>query len=328
MNTVEGRYLIEVQDLVKHFPVRGSILPRLRSWVRAVDGVSFGLRKGETLGLVGESGCGKTTLGRTILRMLEPTQGSVLFEGLDLLSLQGRARKRMRRDMQIIFQDSDSALDPRMSVGASVEEGLNIHAVVNAAERKETVLDVLQEVGLDRFHMDRLPHELSSGQRQRVVIARALALHPKFIVTDEPLSALDTSIQLQVLSLLRGLQTRYGLAYLFISHDLRVVELISDRVAVMYLGRIVEMAERDQVFANPLHPYTQALLSSVLIPDPRRRRSVIRLAGEVPSPITPPSGCHFHPRCPMAQAECELVDPALCEVAPGHHVACLLVGAQ
>lgn len=328
MNTVEGSNLIVVKDLVKHFPVRGRVLLRVQSWVRAVDGVSFGIRKGETLGLVGESGCGKTTLGWTILHMLEPTQGRVFFEGQDLSSLRGKARKRMRREMQIIFQDSDNALDPRMSVGASVEEGLKIHAVLDEAGRKEVVSDVLQEVGLDRYLMDRFPHELSSGQKQRVVIARALVLRPKFIVTDEPLSALDTSIQLQVLSLLRNLQKEYRLTYLFISHDLRVVELIADRVAVMYLGRIVEIAERDQLFAKPLHPYTRAILSSVLIPDPRRRKPTIRLSGEVPSPLAPPSGCHFHPRCPMAVAECELVDPSLREVASGHLVACLLVNGM
>lgn len=325
---VKGRNLVEVQDLVKYFPVWESVFPRVRSWVRAVDGISLVIRKGETLGLVGESGCGKTTLGRTILRLIEPTKGRVLFDGQDLSILQGKARKQMRREMQMIFQDSDNALNPRMSVGASVEEGLKIHAVANVTERKEIVSDVLQEVGLDRYQMDRFPHELSGGQKQRVVIARALILRPKFIVTDEPLSALDTSIQLQILSLLRSLQTEYSLTYLFISHDLRVVELISDRVAVMYLGRIVEIAERSELFANPLHPYTRAILSSVLVPDPRRRRRIIRLAGEVPSPHTPPSGCHFHPRCPIATTECEHVDPTLREVAPGHHVACLLVDVE
>ncbi|HKZ55517.1 MAG TPA: oligopeptide/dipeptide ABC transporter ATP-binding protein [Anaerolineales bacterium] len=316
------RELIEVKGLIKYFPVLGGLFQKAVAWVKAVDDVSFTIREGETLGLVGESGCGKTTVGRTMLRLIEPDSGSVTFNGVDLLGLSGRGLKAMRRDMQIIFQDPYSSLDPRMPIGASVAEGLKIHGIGTGADRRQIMLDTLKKVGLEEYHAKRFPHEFSGGQRQRIGIARALALRPKFIVADEPVSALDVSIQSQVLNILRDLQDEFHLTYLFIAHNMSVVEHISDRVAVMYLGKIVELAPQDELFRNPLHPYTQALMSAIPIPDPHVRRQRIILPGDVPSPVNPPSGCRFHPRCPVAMPHCAAQEPSLREVSPGHFAAC------
>jgi peptide/nickel transport system ATP-binding protein/oligopeptide transport system ATP-binding protein len=317
--------LIQVQNLVKHFAVRGGLLQRTTARVQAVDNVSFSIRKGETLGLVGESGCGKTTVGRTMLRLLEPTAGEVIFEGTNVFGLRGRHLKAMRRNMQIIFQDPYSSLDPRMRIGDSVAEGLRVHRIGRAKERREVVVNILRKVGLEEYHANRFPHEFSGGQRQRIGIARALALQPRFIVCDEPVSALDVSIQSQVLNLLKDLQAEFGLTYLFIAHNLSVVEHISDRVAVMYLGKIVEMADRQELFDNPLHPYTKALMSAIPVPDPHLRRQRIILAGDVPSPVTPPSGCRFHPRCPAVLEQCPVEEPVYRQISPGHSVACWLM---
>ncbi len=317
-----GELLLEVQNLVKYFPVRGGLLQRVQAWVRAVDDVSFFVRKGETLGLVGESGCGKTTLGRTILRLIEPTDGQVLFEGSDVAHMKPGDLKRARRDMQIIFQDPYSSLDPRVPIGESIGEGLAIHGIGDSRTRNNMVQEALDRVGLYPEHARRYPHEFSGGQRQRIGIARALVLQPKFIVCDEPVSALDVSIQSQVLNLLRQLQADYGLTYLFIAHNLSVVEHISDRVAVMYLGKMVEMADRDELFLNPMHPYTLALMSAIPIPDPTVQRERIILKGDVPSPLNPPPGCRFHPRCPVAIGICSEIEPEFREVYPDHWVAC------
>jgi oligopeptide/dipeptide ABC transporter ATP-binding protein len=314
--------LIEVEGLVKYFPVRRGVLQRVVAWVKAVDDVSFTIREGETLGLVGESGCGKTTVGRAMLRLIEPTRGRIVFDGVDVLGLRGGDLKTMRRNMQIIFQDPYSSLDPRMPIGDSVGEGLRIHHIGTAQERRSTVANMLHQVGLEDYHAKRYPHEFSGGQRQRIGIARALALHPKFIVADEPVSALDVSIQSQVLNILKRLQEEFHLTYLFIAHNMGVVEHISDRVAVMYLGKMVELAARRELFANPLHPYTQALMSAIPIPDPRLRRQRILLPGDVPSPLNPPSGCRFHPRCPVAMEHCAVQEPKFQEVSPDHWVAC------
>jgi len=321
-----GRVLIEVEDLVKYFPVRGGVLQRTTGWIQAVDGVSFAIREGETLGLVGESGCGKTTVGRTMLRLIEPSGGAVRFGGVDVLKLRGAELKAMRRNMQIIFQDPYSALDPRMPIGQSVGEGLRIHKIGTTEERRAVVMETLRKVGLEPYHARRYPHEFSGGQRQRIGIARALALRPKFIVADEPVSALDVSIQSQVLNILKDLQDEFHLTYLFIAHNMSVVEHISDRVAVMYLGRVVELAGREDLFRNPLHPYTQALMSAIPIPNPRLRRKRILLSGDVPSPLNPPRGCRFHPRCPVALEHCAEQEPPLVEVSPEHWVACWRVG--
>jgi oligopeptide/dipeptide ABC transporter ATP-binding protein len=314
--------LIQVKNLVKYFPVRSGVLQRTSAWVQAVDDVSFSIHKGETLGLVGESGCGKTTVGRSILRLVEPTSGSVIFEGKDVLSLRRKELKDMRKDMQIIFQDPFASLDPRVPIGESVMEGLNIHRIGSRRERYDLMIETLRKVGLEDYHARRYPHEFSGGQRQRIGIARALTLKPKFIICDEPVSALDVSIQSQVLNILRDLQADYNLTYLFIAHNLSVVEHISDRVAVMYLGKIVELTSRDALFNMPLHPYTQALLSAIPIADPTVKRQRIILKGDVPSPLNPPKGCRFHPRCPVARPNCAVDEPLLREIRSGHVVAC------
>ncbi len=314
--------LLEVHDLVKHFPIKGGLLRRTQALVRAVDGVSFAVRRGETLGLVGESGCGKTTAGRTILRLETATSGEVLFDGTDVLRASRKKMQVMRRDMQIIFQDPYASLDPRLTVGESIAEGLVIHRLGNAQERRERVREALIRVGMHPSHMQRFPHEFSGGQRQRIGIARALVMEPKLIVCDEPVSALDVSVQSQVLNLLRNLQQQFGLTYLFIAHDLSVVEHISDRVGVMYLGKIVELADRLDLFRFPMHPYTRALISAIPVPDPLKRRERIILKGDVPSPINPPAGCRFHPRCWMARDICRTVEPVFELKAAGHWSAC------
>jgi oligopeptide/dipeptide ABC transporter ATP-binding protein len=314
--------LIRVDNLVKYFPVRGGLLQRVVAQVQAVDDVSFFVRRGETLGLVGESGCGKTTVGRTIMRLIEPTGGSVKFEDTDVFALRGKDMKNMRRRMQIIFQDPYASLDPRVPIGESISEGLKIHGIGTPRERFELMIDTLRKVGMEDYHARRYPHEFSGGQRQRIGIARALALRPDFIVADEPVSALDVSIQAQVLNILKDLQREFNLTYLFIAHNLSVVEHISDRVAVMYLGKMVEMSPREELYSNPLHPYTQALLSAIPIPDPTIHRERIILQGDVPSPLNPPSGCRFHPRCPVAMDHCSVEEPVFKEVLPDHWVAC------
>ncbi|MBL7164592.1 MAG: dipeptide ABC transporter ATP-binding protein [Anaerolineales bacterium] len=314
--------LVRVQNLVKYYPVLGGVLRREIAQVKAVDDVSFSIAKGETLGLVGESGCGKTTVGHTMLRLLPHTSGSVTFDGTDVFSLKGPELKNMRRNMQIVFQDPYASLDPRLPIGESIAEGIKIHKMGNTHERVDIVIDNMRKVGLEDYHANRYPHEFSGGQRQRIGIARALALQPKFIVLDEPVSALDVSIQAQVLNILRDLQKDLGLTYLFVAHNLAVVEHISDRVAVMYLGKIVEMAPRDELFSNPQHPYTRALMSAIPIPKPNRKRERVILSGDVPSPLNPPSGCRFHPRCPFAQENCAVDEPGLRQLRPDHTVAC------
>ncbi len=321
----DGKDLVVVKDLKKHFPVRSGLLRRVTAQVKAVDGVSFTIRKGECLGMVGESGCGKTTIGRTILRLIEPTAGSVLFDGVDLLTVDSKTLKAMRRGMQIIFQDPYSSLDPRIPIGESIGEGLQIHGMRSGRERHAIVLDMLRKVGLEEYHARRYPHEFSGGQRQRIGIARALALNPKFIVCDEPISALDVSIQSQVLNLLRDLQQEFGLTYLFIAHNLSVVEHISDRVAVMYLGMMAELTTREELFRNPLHPYTQALMSAIPVPDPTFKRERTVLKGDVPSPLNPPPGCRFHTRCPKVTDICRSEGPLFQDMGSGHFVACHLV---
>jgi len=321
--------LVRVEGLKKYFPItRGIVFQRHIGDVKAVDGISFEIFRGETLGLVGESGCGKSTTGRTILQLYRPTAGQVFFDGVNLVQLKGNALRRMRRRMQMIFQDPYASLNPRMTVGNIIAEPLEVHGVARGKEKRERVQELLQLVGLNPYFINRYPHEFSGGQRQRIGIARALALQPDFIVCDEPISALDVSIQAQVVNLLEELQERFGLTYLFIAHDLSMVRHISDRVAVMYLGKIVELTDRDSLYTNPLHPYTQALLSAVPIPDPviEEKRERIILEGDVPSPANPPRGCNFSTRCPVAMEVCFEVEPELKEVASGHRVACHLAG--
>ena len=324
MTTPNSNDLMIVQDLKKYFPVRSGLMQRVTAHVKAVDGVSFTIQSGECLGMVGESGCGKTTVGRSILRLVEPTAGSVVFDGQDIAKADAKTLKAMRRNMQIIFQDPYSSLDPRVPIGESISEGLLIHGMKDSRQRNAIVVDMLRKVGMEEYHSRRYPHEFSGGQRQRIGIARALALRPKFIVCDEPVSALDVSIQSQVLNILRDLQHEFGLTYLFIAHNLSVVEHISDRVAVMYLGKMVELTDREELFRDPRHPYTQALMSAIPIPDPKvkGKRARIVLKGDVPSPLNPPPGCRFHTRCPIAQDVCSKQEPEFRELKPGHWAAC------
>ena len=312
--------LVNIKNLVKHFPVEDS-----DDVVRAVDGVSFDILAGETLGLVGESGCGKSTVGRCILRLNEPTSGEVWFEGQNIIGLPNKQMQALRREMQIIFQDPYASLNPRLSILSIVSEPLKIHKIGNKTEQKDRVADLLKKVGLDPNYMFRYPHEFSGGQRQRLGIARALALNPKLIICDEPVSALDVSVQAQVVNLLQDLQAEFGLTYLFISHGLAVVEHISQRVAVMYLGKIVEIASAKDLYEIPLHPYTKALLSAIPVPDPKHKRERIVLQGDVPTPINPPSGCRFRTRCPIAIEDCARIEPELREIAPNHFAACIRV---
>ena len=325
MQTNQKSDLLIVKDLVKYFPVRGGLLQRTVAQVQAVDQVSFTVRNGETLGLVGESGCGKTTVGRSILRLIEPTSGEVTFDGENIITMRSGSLKAMRRNMQIIFQDPYASLNPRMPIGESVMEGLQIHKIGRPKDRWDVAIQMLKKVGLEEYHARRYPHEFSGGQRQRIGIARALALQPKFIVCDEPVSALDVSIQSQVLNILKDLQREFGLTYLFIAHNLSVVEHISDRVGVMYLGKLVELSNRDDLFREPLHPYTKALMSAIPIPHPNVKRERTILKGDVPSPLHPPKGCRFHTRCPVAVAKCSVDEPEFKESRPAHWAACWLV---
>lgn len=318
------RKLLEVENLKKYYPVTSGLLARHVADVKAVDGVSFFITEGETLGLVGESGCGKSSLGRTLLRLEEPTSGQVFYRGHDITTWNKKQLKELRREAQMIFQDPQSSLDPRATIGDSIGEALLIHGVGSEKERLERVAELLQRVGLEPGHATRYPHELSGGQKQRIGIARALAVNPKIVVADEPVSALDVSVQAQILNLILDLQRELSLAYLFIAHDLAVIGQVSNRIAVMYLGQIVELAGRDDLFQQPLHPYTQALLSAVFLPDPHQKRKRILLPGEVPSPIEPPPGCRFHTRCPRVMKVCHQKMPALKAIADNHLAACHL----
>ncbi len=319
-----GDTLLEVQNLKKHFPIKGGVFSKTIGHVYAVDGISFSLQSGETLGLVGESGCGKSTTGRTILRLIEPTEGSVKFEGQEIVDLDKNNMRSLRREMQIIFQDPYASLNPRMTVGSIIGEPLEIHKIARGSEKEDQVATLLEKVGLRSEDMRKYPHEFSGGQRQRIGIARALGLNPKLIVCDEPVSALDVSIQAQVINLLEDLQEEFDLSYLFIAHNLNVVEHISNRVAVMYLGKIVELTTDTELYANPQHPYTEALLSAVPVPDPTVEKRRIILQGDVPSPINPPSGCHFHTRCPYKEKICEEEVPEFKDIGDDHWVACHL----
>jgi oligopeptide transport system ATP-binding protein len=319
--------LVEIRDLTKDFPIKGGVFHRVKGLVRAVNNVSLDIRRGEVLGLVGESGCGKSTLGRMMVRLLDPTSGSILFDGDDIATAKGADLKELRKKSQMIFQDPYSSLDPRTPVGDSIAEPLKIHGIGNADDRHQRVLEMLKIVGLEPYHSNRFPHEFSGGQRQRIGIARALILRPEFVVADEPVSALDVSVQAQVLNLLQALQGEFELTVMFIAHNLAVVEHISDRVAVMYLGNIVEITDRETLYENPTHPYTQALLSAIPIADPSLRRKRVVLEGDVPSPANPPTGCAFHPRCPIArEGVCDIEVPPLLAVGdnPGHMAACHL----
>jgi oligopeptide/dipeptide ABC transporter ATP-binding protein len=325
MSNSDATPLLKLRGLKKHFPLRrSSVFSRAVAHVKAVDGVDLDVRAGETLGLVGESGCGKSTLGRLMLRLIEPTSGEVLFDGQDLRALGRGAMKRLRRQMQMVFQDPYGSLNPRMTVRQTIEEAFLIHRIGSARERREAALALMNDVGLDAGLIDRYPHEFSGGQRQRIGIARALALKPRLIVCDEPVSALDMSIQAQVLNLLKDLQERFGLTYVFISHDLRAVRFLSDRVAVMYLGRIIEVAPADDIYARPVHPYTEALIKAIPQPNADAKRADDVIEGDVPSPVNPPTGCHFHPRCPLAIDVCRSAMPELRAIGPGRSVACHL----
>lgn len=321
---MSAKTLLEVKDLKKHFPIKGGLFGRTTGHIRAVDGVSFSVEKGETLGLVGESGCGKTTAGKVILRLEEATAGEVYFEGCNILELTREEMRNLRREMQIIFQDPYSSLNPRMTVGKIIGEALEIHNLAKGKNKEKRVKELLEIVGLTAHHMRRYPHEFSGGQRQRIGVARALAVDPKLIICDEPVSALDVSIQAQIINLMEDLQKEFGLTYLFIAHDLSVVKHISDRVAVMYLGKFVELADKEELYRNPLHPYTEALLSAIPIPDPSLKREKIILAGDVPSPANPPTGCRFHTRCPYVMDICKTDDPEFIEYEPAHFAACHL----
>lgn len=317
--------LLKVENLKKYFPVKSGVFSTVTNFVKAVDGVDLNIHEGETVGLVGESGCGKTTLGKTILKLLEPTHGEIYFEDIDITHLSPSKMRPFRREMQIVFQDPYGSLNPRMKVESIVSEGLVIHEILSKKERRDIIKEILRTVGLRDDALPRYPHEFSGGQRQRIAIARALALKPKFIVCDEPISALDVSVQAQIINLFIELQEKFGLTYLFISHDLRVVRHISDRVAVMYLGKIVEFSPSKELYKNPLHPYTKILIASVPIADPQKKRQPSALKGDVPSPINPPSGCSFHPRCPIAVEKCKTVEPELRDIGSGHYVSCHLV---
>lgn len=322
--TVPNDKLVIVENLKKYYPVTAGLLARQVAEVKAVDGVSFYIAEGETLGLVGESGCGKSTLGRTLLRLEEPTAGRVLYRGSDIVQWDKKKLKELRKEAQMIFQDPQSSLDPRMTIGDSIGEALLIHGMKSEAERLERVSELLQRVGLESEHAMRYPHELSGGQKQRVGIARALAVNPRLIVADEPVSALDVSVQAQILNLMMDLQRELGLAYLFIAHDLAVMGHVSNRIAVMYLGQIVELADRTELFSHPLHPYTEALLSAISVPDPHQKRQRAVLQGDVPSPVNPPQGCRFHTRCPKVMPVCSLEQPALKSLNTDHLVSCHL----
>jgi oligopeptide/dipeptide ABC transporter ATP-binding protein len=330
MNTMSSQNhkpLLEVKNLKKYFPVRSGVFSRISAWVKAVDDVSFDIQSSETFGLVGESGCGKTTVGRTILRLMEPTAGEAVFEGKNVFGMEARELRQTRRRMQIIFQDPYSSLNPRMTVGSIIAEPLKIHGIAKGADLDNRVCQLLSRVGLRAEHRSRYPHEFSGGQRQRIGIARALALNPRFIVCDEPVSALDVSIQAQILNLLKDLQDEYQLAYLFITHDLNVVEYLAHRIAVMYLGRLAEVAPAQTLFQDPKHPYTQALLSANPVPDPSSQASPIVLEGDVPSPLHPPKGCRFHTRCPQVMEVCQTTNPPLIQIGPTeqqHQVWCHL----
>jgi oligopeptide/dipeptide ABC transporter ATP-binding protein len=320
--------LLEIRNLKKHFPVGGALFSSKKGVVKAVDGVNLNVEEGETLGLVGESGCGKSTLGRTILRLIEPTDGEVFFQGKNVLAMSQRELRDMRREMQIIFQDPYASLNPRMRVGDIVGEGLEIHRLARGKAKRDRVMELLHQVGLREDHYARYPHEFSGGQRQRIGIARALAVNPKFIVCDEPVSSLDVSIQAQIINLLQELQEKMHLTYLFISHDLRVVEHISHRVAIMYLGKVVEIAKSEAIYTDAKHPYTRALLSSVPIPDVDRKKERVLLQGDVPSPVNPPPGCTFHPRCSYREPPCDQIEPSLDFDAAAHGVACHVFGPK